>query len=199
MGFVWDERYKMKRKISQMYFGKGERRIMVALLKKPWTSGVGGLIHAKFLPEDIALLVDMDTEQRSDYFLACLVVLKNAGKTFIKMSPEVFNGIKRSWPIGRFTLLHELGHYVNGDQDKDDYKGEQYDKIRGNAIRAGRVLDIELNADKFAYDYLGLDYCLEALEELEFYGDEEEENGRLHIAEIEMRKEYLKTKGWERK
>ena len=176
-------------KYSWMAFGKGKSRLVIIHLNKPQESGLGGFVRSSMF-NDIPIVVDSSSEDERDYDFACLAAAKNGVVPRVKMTEEIFYGIKRNEPIARFTLLHEIGHHINRDLRNKDFTAETYDENRVAAVKQGRVLDFELKADAFACSYLGSDYIIKALEQLKAYGDETEQ-GKLFISEIELRIQAL--------
>lgn len=176
-------------KYSWMAFGKGKSRLVIIHLNKPQESGLGGFIRSSMF-KDLPIVVDTSSEDERECDFACLAAAKNGVVPRVKMTEEIFYGIKRNEPIARFSLLHEIGHHINGDLSNKDFTSETYDENRVAAVKQGRVLEFELKADAFACSYLGLDYSIKALEQLKAYGDETEQ-GKLFISEIELREAEL--------
>ena len=172
-----------------MAFGKGKSKLVIIHLNKPQESGLGGIVRASMF-NDLPIVVDSSSEDERDYDFACLAAAKNGVVPRMKMTEEIFYGIKRNEPIARFTLLHEIGHHINRDLNNKDFTAETYDENRVAAVKQGRVLDFELKADAFACSYLGLNYSIKALQQLKTYGDATGQ-GELFISEIELRIQAL--------
>ena len=88
-------------------------------------------------------------------------------------------------------MFHELGHIINKDS-KGDFEGSIL-HMRNEAVKNGKVLDMELNADKFAVEQLGKSAVINALD---FLISERKKRNDLGmesaIKEFEMRKKAIK-------
>ncbi len=174
-------------------FGKGKNRILFIHLKRPMKNGFAGMVTSNiFKDERIAIMVDNENTV-TDYDFAGLTLTKT-GFSSINMDKEVFYGIKQGNPMARMILFHELGHYYYGDLQNKDFKQEEYQKRRENAIKNGGVVDEEVRADAFALNYLDLEYVTKALEILkekiqEKYGPDKD--AELIIEEINIRMQKI--------
>lgn len=93
-------------------------------------------------------------------------------------------------------MLHELGHYRNGDLEGEGETTEEKRNARLSAILAGKVLEEELRADEFAVRCVGkntfMRYIDYAIRQRKLRGDEAM---KLAIREFELRKKAIqKTK-----
>ncbi len=176
----------MKMKYARMAFGKGKNRIVIIHLNRPLNSGFCGFVRSKLF-EDLPMAVDFTNPEETDYDNACLASAANGTSPRIKMEPELFYGIKRNSPASRFILLHEIGHYANQDLQK---RSDDYEETRIEQARNGSVMEMELAADAFACAYLGLEDCMDALDELLTRADETE-LGKIYRSELDLRKKNL--------
>ena len=123
-----------------MAFGKGKSRLVIIHLNKVQESGLGGFVRSSMF-KDLPIVVDTSSEDERGYDFACLAAAKNGVIPKVKMTEEIFYGIKRNEPIARFSLFHEIGHYINGDLNNKDFISETYDANRVTAVKQGTVLD----------------------------------------------------------
>lgn len=105
----------MKLKYNRMYFGSKKNRITFVHLNKPWKLGLAGMVTSPLFEEKIAVAVDNTPMDEADYDYACLACNRDGKSPRILMIPRVFYDIKRGSAEARTILLHELGHYRNGD------------------------------------------------------------------------------------
>ena len=147
----------MRREYSYMYFGKKKNRITLMHRRKPCKNGFAGAVLSDRFKESIALVVDeewMDDEGCSRTFITAQ---KDGSRPVIVLSTAEFIGLKRGYPIDRFGLLHEVGHYCCGHLVNAPPLKEEHEK-RGKLIAQFKVAEDELAADAFAVEYLGAWY-----------------------------------------
>lgn len=92
--------------------------------------------------------------------------------------------------MARFTILHELGHYVHQDiQQQASMKA--YDDRRIATVTTGSVIEEELRADAFAAGFLGIEKSKKALAELRYciqnIFDADDRNKQLALQELDLR------------
>lgn len=124
--------------------------------------GLTGMVRGKGFANDLAILLDNEPSEDAEYLHAALV---GSGDLFfaIRMSPEVFHGIRRGDPMARTCLFHELGHYVRKHLQTPGFQTGDYDRERYSLASEGKVIRQELEADAFAAEYLGCDVVSEGL------------------------------------
>ena len=89
------------------------------------------------------------------------------------------------------SLLHELGHFINGDYNHVD---NNYSKKRVEMLKQGIVMDEEYKADEFAARECGLNKVIKWLEYMEDnrkHYNASLQNYLLAINEFRMRKKHL--------
>lgn len=91
-------------------------------------------------------------------------------------------------------MLHEYGHYVNGDFTRTDATNKQIQGERLHCIRIGRVSDEERKADAFAVRYVGKATFLQCLD---YMIEKRKQRGNsandLAIREFELRKRAVRN------
>lgn len=89
-------------------------------------------------------------------------------------------------------LMHELGHYINGDLDKS-YSGDEIMQDRLLAIMKGTVVSTELAADMFAVEHCGKNAVMQMLDNV-IAMRKKRNTADLEIAlkEFELRKQAVK-------
>lgn len=148
-----------------MSFGKKKNRIDVYHLNKPWKNGLAGMITSNLFQEKVGIVVDEVLLSKNEADYACLGVSENGIAPRIVMANDIFYGFKRGCPMARFVVFHELGHYFHGDLN-ESFNTENYDAERINIATQGKVIDVEVEADIFAVNYLGVDTALDGLSKL---------------------------------
>ena len=89
-------------------------------------------------------------------------------------------------------MLHELGHFMNGDLEKD-VDVNQYNKERMRCLILGTVTSEEYKADKFAADEMGQDLMISSLDKMIRIRKKRNDKGmNSAIKEVELRKIALK-------
>lgn len=178
----------MKRKYRFMRFGKGVDFIQMIFSKKP-ISNVGGKLTSRLFPSDLLFVVgDKYCEEGS---AAALCHIRENNISYIAMTYEVYYGVLRGEAQARFTLLHEIGHFVHKDMNAMS-DTDSLSNLRMVEVENGRVLPMELAADNFAASYLGRKAALAGLEsicnEMRTLGNEYE----ITVKELELRLRYMK-------
>ena len=110
----------------------------------------------------------------------------------VLVSPETFQSDFIHTQFGYALLMHELGHYLNGDYK---YNFVDCEKRRMEALKEGRVLECELLADEFAVSQCGLNKYIKAIEWMKFLREKvlngcSNENRDLAMLEFEKRIEH---------
>ena len=154
----------MARKYIYMPLGKGNHRIELILERKVRAGGYAGFVAAKQFQEEIVIVVnDVVLEElgvRSIYITAN----KDGSFPRVILSGEIFNGIKRGNNGARFSLLHEIGHYVCGHLENPPALEDEYAR-RQKLLEQNQVSRDELEADAFAVNYIGAEAVVWALQE----------------------------------
>ena len=52
-------------------------------------------------------------------------------------------------------IMHEYGHYINGDLNRTNISSQQIREDRLQCVKLGKVQEMELNADSFAVNCVG--------------------------------------------
>ena len=146
-----------------MKFGKGDKRISLLHLRRPFGIGIGGMITSPMFKEQIPIVVKKRDDSDDEFNLAYLAVGKGGLLPRIVMSEEVFYDVKRGKPYARMILMHELGHFIHKDHL---VQNAQRDEERAALTARGQVSEEELGADAFAVEYLGLETVKQGFVEL---------------------------------
>ena len=158
----------MKRQFMTIPFGKGEKRIVVTLCRKPMQKGLAGFVRGKSLSGKLALIVSSLPAALSGFDFAALA--DYGGDVYgIVMTPEIFHGIRRGDALARTCLFHELGHVQqrHASQPHPDYSADDLERYR--LASEGTVSPQELKADAFAAAYLGSACVAEGLSAIRAY------------------------------
>lgn len=146
-------------KYQKMSFGKNKKRISLYHMNKPLSSGFVGMVTSNLFSENIAVIID--TSPENEYDFACLAWAQNGSVPRIKMTEEIYYDIKRGKPYARMILFHELGHYFHNDFLTQN---EQSEEERFDLASQGRPNELEIRADSFAVEYLGVEIVAEGLD-----------------------------------
>ncbi len=188
----------MSLQYNYMTFGYKKNRVIIYHLKQPIEKGFAGMAMSKRFPVTVALVVN--EELLEDGISGRLSATPESPLIKVEMTREMFYGIKQNRKIARVTLFHELGHYFHNHHKDGKLDTEEYFQERYDAAKAGKVLQMEQEADLFAADYLGTEYTCEGLREVIDYTRKQAEAGivtdeeetELAIEELERRIELLK-------
>lgn len=93
-------------------------------------------------------------------------------------------------------MLHEYGHYKNGDLNRQDLTNKSIQDDRLHCIRIGRVQDTERKADAFAVRYVGKAAFLKSIDYMilkRMQRNEDPSVTALAIREFELRKRAVKN------
>ena len=174
---------------EHMTFKAGRNRIQFVHLKKPVKYGLAGMAQSKLFDQNLPFVVRDDLSAEGELF-ACLSQGVNGEAPRIEMTREIFYGFKRGSAMARFTILHELGHYVHQDIQQQASMAE-YDDRRIATVTTGSVIGEELRADAFAAGFLGKEKSKKALAELrnciQNVFDADDCNKQLALQELDLR------------
>ena len=73
----------------KMNFGKKKNKISLIHMKKPFKSGLGGMVTSPLFSENVAILVDETRNNELCYNFACLAAAENGALPRILMSKEM--------------------------------------------------------------------------------------------------------------
>ena len=150
-------------KINERYYFK--------YLKKPAKIGndelrIGYIFDKK--EKKPVLILDVIRNFLKDYHrtMCCSEVLERSNNKaiLVLVDPMIFHLDFVYSRYGYTLLMHELGHYLNGDIKAENSNHEQR---RKESLKNGVVLKEELLADEFAIRECGLNNFLKAIEYLE--------------------------------
>lgn len=174
-------------------YGIDDKKIEVLIFSEPINNILVGKVSSQAFVEDIA--IGFYQHDDIDFGFACLARESDGSKPRIFIEPELAEKLKNGTEEAKLILFHEIGHYVNNDQNPNDA-----DLERENAIRNEYVSIKELFADEFAASYIGKDAAITGLEQLaqnirdKYYEHADEESFSLAMREIELRIEHLRMK-----
>ena len=154
----------MAREYTYMPFGKGAHRLEVVLERKVRRGGYAGLVVSKQFPGTIGIVVREDLLDEMNVQSVYITAKKDGSDPRIILSMETLVGIKRGCIADRFSLLHEVGHYICGHLvDPPDIEEEF--AMRERLLEENQVSQDEVEADAFAVNYLGAEAVVWALQE----------------------------------
>lgn len=186
--------------ISRMTFGEKDKKITLGLLRKPRKDGLTGVVMSSLFSQNIAILVNDDALMEEGLGPGNLSVSEDGKFVSVVITSEIFHGIKRNTKLAGVTLFHELGHYFNDHSKDGRIDTEEYLQARYETAKEEDVFWMEQEADRFAAEYLGIEYTCEGLRELIEYTRAQAQKGivtdteetELSVAELERRIEILK-------
>lgn len=169
-------------------FGKEKEEITFTYMDEPIEHGLIGIASSAIFEENVAVVID-EKSGNDEFDFACLACGENGIAPRIIITREFYDEIKRDTYQSKTVLLHEIGHYINGDIGKG--KGSCYEE-RINLVKQNKVSRKELKADEFAVHYLGKDIVVEGLSSLKQwilskYADYDEASVQITIKEIDIR------------
>ena len=184
----------MAREYTYMPFGKGAHRLEVVLERKVRRGGYAGLVVSKQFPGTIGIVVREDLLDEMNVQSVYITAKKDGSDPCIILSMETLVGIKRGCIADRFSLLHEVGHYVCGHL-VDPPELEEENAMRERLLEVNQVSQDEVEADAFAVNYLGAEAVVWALQDsMErrmtadlVYGVEEEDISQKALLEYQLR------------
>lgn len=153
----------MAYKYGIISYGNKKNKIRIIHLKKPNKNGFAGMVVSSLLSKKVALMVKDDCCD-SDFHLGALGISTKDDIPVMYLERETFFDFKRGIAYSRVIVLHELGHYYNGDLIDLDF--DEYQESRVDAAKKNRVLEAELKADAFAVSYVGKDTVVEGLSQI---------------------------------
>ena len=134
---------------NEIEFGKDESKITITLLDQTMGQGLTGMISSTMFKENIAIVIVEDPDA-ADYNFACLGWAENGVAPRVAMTKELYEELKSGVPVAKVVLMHEIGHYYNGDNEKEE---DNSDDRRRELVLKNKVCHKEINADAFAVKY----------------------------------------------
>lgn len=156
---------------------------------------------------EIAKIVDLQTKQDAIYvyyeknlyrtrgYHICIDIYENDEREYpvAKMDDQHRKCLLESPDIFITLMLHELGHYLNGDFNREYTSDKEVQDARLSCILAGTIQEEERMADAFAIKQVGkntfnrtVDYLIRARQK------RNDEGMQLAIKEFELRKKAAK-------
>lgn len=143
-----------------------EPDISIELLPEPEKSCYAGDIW--FLPErneEDAMFVFVDDSIHDDGIRGCFATkIDNWTIPAIVMDSETFFGFLHGSDVYKFKIFHEIGHYRLGHLDVQTDIDQEFEE-RKRLLKEHKVYQAELDADRFAASYVGVDVSIDALTE----------------------------------
>lgn len=182
----------MSRRWRFMAFSNGADTIRFTYLKKPKTGmlGYAGIMESSLFDE-IIVVVDNRPEEDKQYDLACALQTGKNGYSGVILDRDIFTGFLQGSDMARMTVFHEIGHIYHKDVLRH-IGNEERKKI----VEQGEVSIPELEADRFAADFLGTDTVINGLgdlreEAMALYGENHTEETDLVLQELKLRQVLL--------
>lgn len=123
------------------------------------------------------------------HFCACQVSDNEMGIVFDDLYLNIANTNSNVFDA---LLMHEVGHFIHGDLDKDFNREEAWQE-RVLQIMKGKVADNELAADSFAVEHCGKNAVMKMLDiVIETRKKRNTPDGEIAIKELELRKQAVK-------
>lgn len=178
---------------NEIEFGKDESKITITLLEQTMGQGLTGMISSSMFKENVAIVIVKDPDS-VDYNFACLGWAENGIAPRVAITEELYKELKAGVPVAKVVLMHEIGHYHNGDNEKDE---DNSDDRRRELVLQNKACQKEIKADEFAVKYLGKETVINGLEELQRriladFADYDEESVQITIKEIDIRISHIK-------
>ena len=190
----------MARDFSYMHFKKGEEKITICLEKKIHKTGFAGFVGSPRFQENILLCVADERLAKLNIRGGYITTKEDGSDPRVFLDSNTFDNIKRGDIAARFMLFHEMGHYCCGHlASPPDVQEES--KRRKALISQGKVSEEEVEADRFAAEYLGPETVMEALQEAQenrfafdlYNGTQNEECSILAVREFRLRMDAIAT------
>lgn len=177
---------------KEIEFGSDESKITITLLDQTMGQGLTGMISSPMFKENIAIIIVEDPDS-VDYNFACLGWAENGVAPRVAMTEKLYKELKSGVPVAKVVLMHEIGHYYNGDNEKDE---DNSDDRRRDLVLQNKVCHKEINADAFAVKYLGKETVINGLHDLQRriladFADYDEESVQITIKEIDIRISHI--------
>ena len=91
-------------------------------------------------------------------------------------------------------MLHELGHYKNGDLTQENLTNKEIADERMNCVLSGKIQEIERKADAFAISHVGKSTFMRTMDYLIRMRQKRKDDGMmLAIKEFELRKKAARN------
>lgn len=182
-------------------FKKDKDTVTLVLLHEPVDKGFAtfvGMVQSNLFPENIGLVVDQRFLETPEYDYMCLSANEDNSQVMIWMEKVAYEGIQKRDQLALHALFHELGHFFLKHTKHSTKDMEAYDNERLQCVMNGYVIHQELDADRFAADFLGTDFSKEGLDRMRDRniaryesGNFEVESCELSIKELELRIDAL--------
>ncbi len=146
--------------------GNEGKEISVLLLKEEIGHGLIGMITSKLFPGNVALVAVTGSPEDTDFNIGYHGHSRDGKSERIGLDEKLIDGLRTKSDESLFVLLHELGHLVNKDVVAVGEDFERYNQTRIEKVKSGEVMEMELRADSFAVEYLGIQASINGLHAL---------------------------------
>ena len=151
---------------------------------------IGRVVNTQTEDTAFCIVYDKNLYKNRGYHL-CPIILENATLA-IFVDDKDRDCLYNKQDVFLALATHEYGHYINGDLTRTDITNQQIREDRLRCIKAGKVQEMELNADAFAVSCVGKNTFLRALDYL--IVDRKKRNDKampVAIKEFELRKKAV--------
>lgn len=151
---------------------------------------IGRVINTQTQDTVFCIVFDKNLYKNMGYHLCPIILEDSTLAIFVDDKDRDCLYIKQD--VFLALAMHEYGHYINGDLNRTDITDRQIREDRVRCIKAGKVQEMELNADAFAVSCVGKNTFLRALDYL--IADRKKRNDKamdLAIKEFELRKKAV--------
>lgn len=146
--------------------GSGDKEISVLLLKEEIGLGLIGMLTSKLFSGNVALVAVTGSPEDTDFNIGYHGHSRDGKAERIGLDEKLIDGLRAKSDEALFVLLHEVGHLVNKDVVAVGEDFERYNQTRIEKVKSGEVLEMELRADIFAVEYLGIQVSINGLHAL---------------------------------
>ena len=169
------------------------KRISIILQNAPAELGICGSIVSSLFPSEI-FIVATDSAEKLNFNFACIGKAPTSEMVFMLLETPIYEKLKSRNSMALFVVLHEIGHFMNGDLDKTpEDKAECYE-ARTSILERGMVMQCEIEADAFATYFMGREAALHGLNELREMIPQYHNDTQMVITELDGRIEFLEGK-----
>lgn len=155
---------------------------------------VGKVVSTNSKKAVMYILYNKDDYKTANYRIHTSIMENSNGEqhNVVIIGDQYLDIFKNHFKIFQFYVFHELGHFINGDYDNKDFTNKELMAKRNDYIKNGKVLDMELNADRFAVKQIGKNISISAIDYSIMKRKERNDIGAdLAIKEMQLRKKAI--------
>ena len=171
---------------------KEDKWISINLQSTPRELGICGSISSSLFPYNVSI-VATDSADKLNFNYACIGKEPKSEMVFLLLETPIYEKLKIRNSMALFLVLHEIGHFMNGDLDKAPEEKAGCYEARTSILERGMVSRYEIEADSFAAHFIGRKPATNGLRELREMIPTQRKDTQMMLTELDRRIKILES------